>query len=94
MKKACLLRVESRVFPAFFVPGHRSGTFCWSPRKEVNVVVSDAWNLVWILLVLVMVNRAVFSRRDEPMERIIAFLKGLAGDSGRASRVAALAPLE
>jgi hypothetical protein len=41
------------------------------------VVVSDAWNLVWILLVLVMVNRAVFCRRDEPMERIIAFLKGL-----------------
>ncbi|ABM14046.1 MULTISPECIES: hypothetical protein [Mycolicibacterium] len=41
------------------------------------MVVSDAWNLVWILLVLVMVNRAVFCRRDEPMERIIAFLKGL-----------------
>ena len=42
------------------------------------MVVSDAWNLVWILLVLMMVNRAVFCRRDEPMERIIAFLNGLA----------------
>ena len=42
------------------------------------MVISDAWNLVWILLVLVMVNRAVFCRRDEPMQRIIAFLKGLA----------------
>lgn len=42
------------------------------------MVVSNAWNPVWILLVLVMVNRAVFCRRDGPMERIIAFLKGLA----------------
>lgn len=42
------------------------------------MVVSDAWNLFWILLVLVMVNRAVFCRRAEPMERILAFLKGLA----------------
>ena len=42
------------------------------------MLVSGAWNLVWILLVLMMVNRAVFCRRDEPMERIIAFLKGLA----------------
>jgi hypothetical protein len=42
------------------------------------VVISDVWNLVWILPVLAMVNRAVFCRRDEPMERIIAFLKGLA----------------
>ena len=42
------------------------------------MVVSGAWNLIWILPVLVMVYQAVFCRRDEPMERIIAFLKGLA----------------
>lgn len=49
------------------------------------MVVSDVWNLVWILLVLVMVNRAVFCRRDEPMERIIAFLKVLAEIVGAAA---------
>jgi hypothetical protein len=71
--------MKGRAYLRVFVPGHRSGTFCWyTSPKGVNVVVSDAWNLVWILLVLVMVNRAVFCRRDEPMERIIAFLKGLA----------------
>ncbi|MFV9633936.1 hypothetical protein [Mycobacterium neumannii] len=49
------------------------------------MVISDAWNLVWILLVLVMVNRAVFCRRDEPSERIIAILDGLAGIVGAAA---------
>jgi hypothetical protein len=64
--------------PAFLCPTTGRALSVGTPRKEVNVVVSDAWNLVWILLVLVMVNRAVFCRRDEPMERILAFLKGLA----------------
>ena len=49
------------------------------------MVVSDAWNLVWILLVLVMVNRAVFCRRDEPSERIVAILGGFAGIVGAAA---------
>lgn len=65
--------------PGFFCARpHGRALSVGTPRKEVNVVASDAWNLVWILLVLMMVNRAVFCRRDEPMERIIAFLKGLA----------------
>ncbi len=29
------------------------------------MVISDVWNLVWILPVLAMVNRAVFCPRDE-----------------------------
>ena len=49
------------------------------------MVVSDAWNLVWILLVLVMVNRAVFCRRDEPSQRIVAILGGFAGIVGAAA---------
>jgi hypothetical protein len=56
-----------------------------TPRKKVNVVVSDAWNLVWILPVLVMVYRAVFCPRDEPSERIVAILGGLAGIVGAAA---------
>ncbi|AFM20268.1 hypothetical protein Mycch_5628 (plasmid) [Mycolicibacterium chubuense NBB4] len=42
------------------------------------MVISDVWNLVWILPVLAMVNRAVFCPRDEPSERIVAILDGLA----------------
>lgn len=49
------------------------------------MVVSDAWNLVWILPVLVMVYRAVFCPRDEPSERIVAILGGLAGIVGAAA---------
>jgi len=51
------------------------------------VVASNAWNLVWILLVLAMVNRAVFCRRDEPMKRIVAFLSGLAKAAAAAATV-------
>jgi len=58
-----------------------------TPLKEVNVVASNAWNLVWILLVLAMVNRAVFCRRDEPMKRIVAFLSGLAKAAAAAATV-------
>lgn len=71
-------RVEAGSSRLFLCPAIGRALSVGTPRKEVNVVVSDAWNLVWILLVLMMVNRAVFCRRDEPMERIIAFLKGLA----------------
>ena len=52
------------------------------------MALSDAWNLVWILVLLLMVitllacapllHRAVFCRRDEPMQRLIAFIKALA----------------
>ncbi|HEX7825197.1 MAG TPA: hypothetical protein VF477_09865 [Mycobacterium sp.] len=49
------------------------------------MVVSDAWNLVWILPVLVMVYRAVFCPRDEPSERIVAILGGFAEIVGAAA---------
>ena len=49
------------------------------------MVVSGAWNLVWILPVLAMVYQAVFCRRDEPSERIVAILGGLAGIVGAAA---------
>ena len=42
------------------------------------MALSNAWNLVWILILLWMVNRAVFCRREEPMQRIIAWTKALA----------------
>ncbi|WP_283614047.1 hypothetical protein [Mycolicibacterium poriferae] len=49
------------------------------------MVVSGAWNLVWILPVLAMVYQAVFCRRDEPSERIVAILGGFAGIVGAAA---------
>ena len=49
------------------------------------MLVSGAWNLVWILPVLVMVYQAVFCRRDEPSERIVALLGGFAGIVGAAA---------
>ncbi|MCG7598051.1 hypothetical protein ACAG24_028550 [Mycobacterium sp. pW049] len=49
------------------------------------MLVSGAWNLVWILPVLVMVYQAVFCRRDEPSERIVAILGGFAGIVGAAA---------
>ncbi|MGE0215356.1 MULTISPECIES: hypothetical protein [Mycobacteriaceae] len=49
------------------------------------MVVSGAWNLVWILPVLVMVYHAVFCRRDEPSQRIVAILGGFAGIVGAAA---------
>lgn len=49
------------------------------------MVVSGAWNLIWILPVLVMVYQAVFCRRDEPSERIVAILGGFAGIVGAAA---------
>ncbi|GAA1700990.1 hypothetical protein MMUR_00240 [Mycolicibacterium murale] len=47
--------------------------------------VSGAWNLVWILPVLVMFYQAVFCRRDEPSERIVAILGAFAGIVGAAA---------
>ncbi|MGY4647670.1 hypothetical protein [Mycobacterium sp. URHB0021] len=51
------------------------------------MVVSNAWNLVWILPVLVMVSRAVFCSREEPMDRIVALLSGLAKAAAAAATV-------
>jgi hypothetical protein len=80
-----LARVEAGSSRLFLCPATGRALSVGTPRKEVNVVVSDAWNLVWILPVLVMVYRAVFCPRDEPSERIVAILGGLAGIVGAAA---------
>jgi hypothetical protein len=85
MRGRAYLRVEAGSSRLFLCPTIGRALSVGTPRKEVNVVVSDAWNLVWILPVLVMVYRAVFCPRDEPSERIVAILGGFAGIVGAAA---------
>jgi len=85
MRGRDFLRVEAGSSRLFLCPATGRALSVGTPRKEVNMVVSGAWNLVWILPVLVMVYHAVFCRRDEPSQRIVAILGGFAGIVGAAA---------